>query len=151
MGPFKEGGIEVKATCGSVPTPQQCHAQGFQKPNQGVQRIECMRGYDWKAHHRETNNQIGVFWDFFNERPRIAAVFYSNTLTINDWGKIVQPKPGGGRTTSVSIMTRGGVAKMYEGWLIVLNDKRYMHFLDKYNKGNLLHQASNVAENIKLL
>jgi len=40
---------------------------------------------------------------------------------------------------------------MYEGWLIVLNDKRYMHFLDKYNKGNLLHQASNVAENIKLL
>lgn len=30
--PFKNGGLEIKATCGSVPTPAQCAKKGFQKP-----------------------------------------------------------------------------------------------------------------------
>ena len=138
--PFANGGIEVKATCGSVPTPDRCRRLGLEeKPDIGDQRIGCMIGYDWKAHHRETNNLIGIFWDFIDRLPRIVAVFFSSNLDQSHWGAIVQPREGGGRTTSVSIMSRGGVAKMYEKWIIVTDsDPRYRAFLNRHNRGNLL-------------
>jgi hypothetical protein len=107
--PFQNGGIEIKATCGSVPTPAACAKKGLEKPDIGDQRIQLLNGYDWKAHHRDTNNLMGILWDFIDGVPRIVAVFFSGDLTINDWGNIVQPKEGGGRTTSVSIMSRAGV------------------------------------------
>lgn len=135
--PFPNGGIEVKATCGSVPTPEKCRRMGLQeKPDIGDQRIGVITGYDWKAHHRETNNLIGILWDFIDRKPRIVAAFFSPNLTENDWGKIVQPKAGGGRTTSVSIMTRNGVKKMYDNWVFVINDPRYTSFLNSYNKAS---------------
>ena len=136
--PFPNGGLEIKATCGSVPTPTQCAKKDIEKPDMGDTRIHTMRAYDWKAHHRETNNLIGILWDFNNHAPEIVAVFFGNHLTEADWGKIVQPKEGGGRTTSVSIMTRSGVEKMYKNWIIVKNDPRYIDFLNKYNHGNLI-------------
>lgn len=137
------GGIEIKSTCGSVPTPAQCSAQGFEKPDIGDQRVHCLRSYDWKAHHRETNNLIGILWDFIDGVPRIVAVFYSSTLSESDWGRIVQPRRGGGRTTSVSIMPRAGVQTMYDGWLFVLRDERYVAFLDGYDRSDHLRRALN--------
>ncbi|TXT39170.1 MAG: hypothetical protein FD138_153 [Planctomycetota bacterium] len=137
---FATGGFEVKATCGSVPTPVQCQKKGYEKPDIGDQRLGLLSGYDWKAHHRETNSLFGIFWDFIHRCPTIVAIFYSANLTENDWGKIIQPKEGGGRTTSVSIMTRRGVQKMYDGWLLMLNDTSYGAFFDKKNQGN--HFAS---------
>ena len=131
--PFAAGGIEVKATCGSVPTPAQCLRRGCEKPGLGDQRISIMQGYDWKAHHRETNNLAGILWDFIDGVPRIAAVFYSDSLTTEDWGEIVKPKENGGRTTSVSIMNRGGIRRMYSGWLFVLKQRPYLRFIDQYN------------------
>ena len=104
----------------------------------GDTRIHTLRGYDWKAHHRETNNLIGILWDFHDHAPQIVAVFFGNHLTEQDWGKIIQPIEGGGRTTSVSIMPRSGVEKMYQNWIVVKNDSRYIDFLNKYNKGNLI-------------
>lgn len=127
--PFSGGGIEVKATCGSVPTPAACRHRGISRPDLGATRIQCLNGFDWKAHHRETNNLAGLLWDFIDGRPRIVALFYSSDLTENDWGKIVQPKTGGGRTTSVSIMSKVGIQKMCAGWLCVLNDDKYLSFL----------------------
>ena len=97
-----------------------------------------MKSYDWKSHHRKTNNLIGLFWDFMERKPRIAAIFFSNELLEEDWGRIVKPKAGGGRTTSVSIMTRLGVKKMYQNWVLVAEDNRYTNFLNKYNKSTLL-------------
>lgn len=134
--PFPNGGIEVKATCGSVPTPAQCRKKGIdEKPDIGDQRIGLLMGYDWKAHHRETNNLASILWDFIDGVPRIVAVFFCSTLVENDWGKIIQPKDGGGRTTSVSIMTRAGVKKVYDDWVMVYSDDpRYGIFLNKYNK-----------------
>ena len=134
--PFSNGGIEVKATCGSVPTPAECRKKGIdEKPDIGDQRIGLMKSYDWKAHHRETNNLASILWDFIDGVPRIVAVFFCSTLIENDWGKIIQPKEGGGRTTSVSIMTRDGVKKVYDDWEIVhSDDPRYAVFLNKYNK-----------------
>lgn len=119
--PFKYGGVEVKATCGCTPP-----ASEKPKPLIGEQRIDKLKSFDWKAHHRETNNLLSIFWDFIDEVPTIAACFYRNDLTIDDWGKIVQPKKDGGRTTSVSIMKSTGVKKMCQGWLAVINLEPYI-------------------------
>lgn len=139
--PYATGGFEVKATCGAVPTPAQCSKRGFVKPDIGDQRVKALTGYDWKAHHRETNRLFGLVWDFIDGCPAIAAVFYRNDLTENDWGKIVQPRDGGGRTTSVSIMTREGVRKMYNGWVVVIDSEPYARFFDSRNGGRLLSEA----------
>lgn len=119
--PFKFGGIEIKATCGSTPSASICP-----KPLIGEQRINKVNKFDWKAHHRETNNLLAIFWDFINGVPTIAGCFYRNDLTINDWGKIVQPKENGGRTTSVSIMTSAGIKKMCDGWLAIIDSPEYI-------------------------
>ena len=136
--PFANGGIEVKATCGTVPTPAVCRKKGIVRPDLGASRIGCLTGYDWKAHHRETNNLIGVLWDFIDRRPRIAAMFYCSELSSDDWGNIVHPRTGGGRTTSVSIMKRSGIRKMYNGWLCVLAEGGYREWLNKRNKDDLM-------------
>lgn len=119
--PYRYGGIEVKATCGSTP-----RADIHPKPLIGEQRIDLLQSFDWKAHHRETNNLLAIFWDFLNGIPAIVACFYRNDLTIDDWGKIVQPKDDGGRTTSVSIMRASGVTKMCKGWIAVIDDEAYL-------------------------
>ena len=138
--PFQNGGIEVKATCGSVPTPTACLRLGLEgKPEIGDQRIPVMNGYDWKAHHRETNNLAGIVWDFINSRPRIVAVFFSAFLIESNWSEIVQPRAGGGRTTSVSIMTRDGIYKMYQNWIAIYeDDQRYATFFNRKNRSNLI-------------
>lgn len=136
--PFRPGGIEIKATVGSVPSPAWFQARGLQKPDIGDSRLPYLRGYDWKAHHRGTNNLLGLLWDFVQGRPSITAVFYSSRLKQADWGQIIQPREGGGNTTSVSIMTRDGVRKMYEGWLYVADSPECRAFLDRYNGGTLL-------------
>ncbi len=122
--PFKYGGVEVKATCGSTPS-----ASVIPKPLIGEQRIGVLKTFDWKAHHRETNNLLSILWDFIDEVPTVAACFYRNDLTIDDWGKIVQPKTNGGRTTSVSIMTSSGVKKMCEGWIAIIDLPQYIEAL----------------------
>jgi hypothetical protein len=138
---FATGGIEVKATCGSVPTPAILSKKGLRRPDMGDQRVNFLTGYDWKAHHRETNDLVAIVWDFFDGVPTIVGLFFSSDLEEVDWGKIVQPKEGGGRTTSVSIMTREGIKKMYDGWVAVLNDQRYIDFFNKFNKSELIDRA----------
>jgi len=137
--PFRTGGIEIKATCGDVPTSTKLKKKGYEKPDIGEKRIDFLTGYDWKAHHRQTNNLLSIFWDFIDQIPVICAVFFSSELNENDWGKIVQPKEGGGKTTSVSVMNRIGVKKMYNGWICVINDESYFSFLNKYNNSNLIN------------
>ena len=73
--PFRSGGIEVKATIGSVPTPKQLLKKGLNKPGVGDQRIQLLTNYDWKAHHRETNNLLGIIWDFIESKPRITSMW----------------------------------------------------------------------------
>lgn len=136
--PFPTGGIEVKATVGSVPSPTVLAKKGLLKPQIGEQRIDLLNGYDWKAHHRETNNLLSILWDFIDGVPIIVAVFYSSNLLEEDWGKIIHPKEGGGRTTSVSIMASTGILKMYQGWLCVIDDDRYINYLNKKNKQTLI-------------
>ena len=118
--PFKYGGLEVKATCGSTPS-----ATIVPKPLIGEQRIDLLCGFDWKAHHRTTNHLLGILWDFIDGNPVIVGCFYQNKLTTDDWGKIVKPKDDGGRTTSVSIMNATGVKKMCKNWIAIIDDEKY--------------------------
>lgn len=136
--PFENGRIEVKATCGEVPKPEDCAKKGLEKPGIGDERIGLLCGYNWKAHHRETNNLVGLLWDFIDQKPRIVAIFFCSSIEEEDWGKVVKPRKNGGRTTSVSIMKKHGVIKMYHNWVLVLDDPRYITYLNKYNKGELL-------------
>ena len=142
--PFKYGGIEVKATCGSTPS-----ASKTPKPLIGEQRVSKINSFDWKSHHRETNHLLAVLWDFIDELPTYVAAFYQDNLEIEDWSKIVQPREGGGRTTSVSIMKAQGVGKMCQNWVAVLNDNDYIELLAKKkwigyranSKGKLIRSA----------
>lgn len=129
--PFGPGGIEVKATCGAIPSASKCSSLGIDRPALGDTRIGCLTGHDWKAHHRETNNLIGLLWDFVGSRPRIVAVFFSSELEEENWGRIVSPRTGGGRTTSVSIMNRSGLDKMHDGWLCIYEREEYLNYLSR--------------------
>jgi hypothetical protein len=140
---FETGGIEIKSTCGSLPTPEVFRKKGLRKPEIEDERIDHVRGYDWKAHHRETNNLMGLYWDFVDKKPTICGVFFCQDINPDDWGKIVRPKKGGGRTTSVSIMARHGIKKMYENWIAVIDDVRYVEFFDRFNKSNLIASFLN--------
>lgn len=122
--PYKYGGIEIKATCGSTPS-----ASIVPKPLVGEQRVLLVSSFDWKAHHRTTNHLLAILWDFIDGNPTIVACFYQDNLEIEDWGRIVQPREGGGRTTSVSIMQKSGIKKMCEGWVAVLDDPQYINLL----------------------
>ena len=123
--PFPTGGIEVKATCGDLRSGKWFTERSIPKPIIGEQRLEWVTGYNWKAHHRETNNLIGLVWDFVNKKPTIVSIMYSNGLDENDWGKTVTPKEGGGRTTSVSIMNKAGISKMKDGMIVLINNHDY--------------------------
>lgn len=124
--PFKYGGIEVKATCGNTPS-----ATIAPKPLIGEQRVSLINSFDWKAHHRTTNNLLAVLWDFIDGLPHYVAAFYQDQLTVDDWGNIVRPVEGGGRTTSVSIMNTNGIKKMCANWVAVINDEKYIDLLAK--------------------
>lgn len=50
-----------------------------------------LTGADWKAHHRETNHLLGLFWDFIDKVPTVLALFYRNDLTQQDWGAVIVP------------------------------------------------------------
>lgn len=135
--PFPGGGIEVKATCGDPPRLAVRQRRGLSMPEIGDTRAGIVTTYTWKAHHRETNNLIGVLWDFTGGIPEIVALFFSSELQVCDWGKIVHPREGGGRTTSVSIMKKSGVRKMTEGCLYCKNDPAISGFIEAYTHVHL--------------
>jgi hypothetical protein len=118
--PYRFGGVEVKATCGAVKKTLPF----------GETRIDSLTGVDWKSHHRNTDNLLGLFWDFMEDIPTIMAAFYRNDLCENDWGKVVVPK-NGSKTTSISILSRAGVSKMGSGWLVLPKDRKYRKKLEE--------------------
>lgn len=122
---FETGGIEVKATCGDLRSGSWFTKKNIKKPGLGNSRLEYVTGYNWKSHHRFTNNLLGLIWDFIDGVPTITAMMYSDRLVENDWGKTVRPVDGGGRTTSVSIMNKNGINKMFNGLILVIESDNY--------------------------
>lgn len=89
---YPHGGVEVKTTCGNVPAATKTR----RKPGIGDPRWAALTGADWKAHHRDTNNLLGLFWDFVDRIPTVLAAFYRNDLSNADWGKLTVPKSEAG-------------------------------------------------------
>lgn len=123
-------GLEIKATVGNI-------TQGLALKS-GQQRVHNLTAITWQAHHREVNGLLGMIWDFSGKHirqaefyyPIITGAFYSNQLTVDDWGEISGTK---GRNTKVSGMRASGKFKMGNGWVILLDHSDY---LNKYS--NLL-------------
>jgi len=124
--PFAGGGIEVKATCGDIQLSKWFSKNKIQRPPQiGGSRIDYMKKYTWKSHHRETNNLCALIWDFVDKEPTIVAIMYTDDLTEEDWGKLQKPKEGGGNTTSVSIIKQTGVEKLFQGLIAIIDNAEY--------------------------
>lgn len=112
-------GLEIKCTVGNVETGKNLRA--------GQRRLSALVGITWQAHHREVTELMGLVWDFCELRdgflyPAITAVYYSNSLEIDDWGKISGTT---GRNTKVSGMNKSGRGKMRDGLIAIVDDANY--------------------------
>lgn len=121
-------GLEVKTTVGNV-------TQGS-KLKKGQSRINYLTGLTWQAHHQEVEKLLGIVWDFLEDdknphsiTPFISAVFYSNNLTLEDWGAISGTT---GRNTKVSGMKSGGKKKMGGGWIVIYDDPKYVATYERF-------------------
>ena len=113
-------GLEVKCTIGNIKQGANLRA--------GERRVERLTGISWQAHHREVEELMGLVWDFVQAKagfkyPGITAVFYSDTLTSDDWGKISGVT---GRNTKVTGMRASGKRKMAAGWVLLTDDSTYL-------------------------
>jgi hypothetical protein len=118
-------GLELKSTIGNTETGSNLKA--------GQPRIEALTSITWQAHHREVKELMGLVWDFVESEhsfnfPCITAAFYTNNLTVDDWGEISGTT---GRNTKVSGMKSSGKEKMGAGWVLLLNDSKY---ISKYTR-----------------
>lgn len=119
---YKYGGIEIKNTFGTK--------KDGRPILMGDQRIDDINDkLDWKAHHRKTNHLLALFSDYYESKPIIAAAFYSDTLTKDDWQKVQRPAMGS-TMTSFSTIEKSGCTKLREGMLFCINDPAYLEFFD---------------------
>lgn len=113
-------GLEVKCTVGNISTGANLRA--------GIERIESLTGVTWQAHHQEVEKLMGLVWDFANAKehfrfPALTGVFYAPDLDVDDWGAISGTT---GRNTKVTGMGASGKQKMGAGWILLLDEPRYL-------------------------
>jgi len=119
-------GLEIKCTVGNVEKGSDLET--------GQKRLSRLNSITWQAHHREVESLMGLVIDFAGNVkegknfPAITGVFYSEELSMEDWGEISGTT---GRNTKVTGMTASGKRKMGEGWVLLLNDNNY---IEKYKK-----------------
>ena len=116
------GGIEIKNTF------------GVKKQNSNLIKgdtriLKISKKLQWKAHHRKTNNLLGLFSDYINGVPQIVAMFYSDKLEEADWQIKQNPKPGSAMT-SFSAILPSGYNKMLDGIITCIDDIRYLEFFN---------------------
>ncbi|MGL5641305.1 MAG: hypothetical protein ACRDDM_03500 [Paraclostridium sp.] len=130
-------GLEVKCTIGGVSTGANLKS--------GQSRIDKLTSVTWQAHHQEVDKLMGITWDFISDNevdsfPVISGVFYSNNLSIDDWGSISGTT---GRNTKVCGMTSSGKDKMGQGWVAMINNPKYIEKYSKLFKINILNTEAN--------
>jgi transcriptional regulator with XRE-family HTH domain len=114
-------GLEIKCTVGNV---RQGSGLG-----PGNRRLGSLVGLTWQAHHREVSSLLGLVIDFAGSTsegghyPIVTAAFYTNRLSVTDWGEISGTT---GRNTKVTGMRVTGRSKMGQGWVIIVNDDEYI-------------------------
>jgi transcriptional regulator with XRE-family HTH domain len=114
-------GLEVKCTVGNVESGSNLHP--------GEPRVDSLTGITWQAHHQDVRSLMALLLDFAGlqgeaERsPIITGVFYSENLLVDDWGKISGTT---GRNTKVCGMRSSGKKKLGAGWVLLLDDDRFV-------------------------
>lgn len=116
-------GLEIKGTVGNVKKNTGLKA--------GEQRIGFLSGVTWQAHHRDGKILLGFIWDFVNEKdgflyPAITAVYFTDSLTTEDWGEISGTT---GRNTKVTGLRKSGKIKLAKGRVLIYDNKEY---IEKY-------------------
>jgi len=117
--PFPFGGIEVKATCGSVSSEENLDPTDS--------RLDFIQGVTWHAHHQQTNNLLGLYWDFINDIPTILAAFYCNGLDTvtgpenRHWRTTSKPDDDS-RATSATCLGEKGMRLMGVGRIVLPED-----------------------------
>lgn len=106
-------GLEIKTTVGNVKTGSTLKS--------GENRLNCLTGITWQAHHQEVHELMALIWDFNAEInkflfPMVTAVFFSSALSQDDWGAISGTT---GRNTKVCGMKATGRTKMKKGWIVM--------------------------------
>jgi len=101
------GGLEVKNTFGVKKSKAEI-------PHRHTRLSNIQKTLVWKAHHRDTNNLIGLQSDYIDTIPQIVALFYSNTLEPSDWTIKQQPREGS-TMTSFCQTQNSAFRKMREG------------------------------------
>lgn len=131
-------GLELKSTIGNIEQGSNLKA--------GQARIEALTSITWQAHHREVKELLGLVWDFVASEqsfnfPCITATFYTNNLTIDDWGEISGTT---GRNTKVSGMRTSGKEKMGKGWVLMLDDPKYISIYGRIFKLDISSQSDQI-------
>lgn len=118
-------GLEIKCTIGGVPKNANIE--------KASPRIDYVSNVTWQAHHQEVSELFGITFDYIitpsGHKPIITATFYSDNLTVDDWGAVSGTN---GRNTKVCGMKASGKQKMGKGWFSVLNDSP--KYLLKYSQ-----------------
>jgi len=120
---FPYGGVEIKTSCGSLPSGK------TKDLPVGSPRLEFVSGIVWKGHHNQINNLLGLYWDY-QPVPCIFGAFYSNNLKPQDFTLTV-PKEGGGHTTNVCITKSSAITKMGTNWVVMANENAYLKLFEK--------------------
>ena len=113
-------GLEIKCTVGNIEQGANLRA--------GEERVSRITAITWQAHHREVKELMGLVWDFVQSEdtflfPGITAICYANDLVQEDWGTI-SGTPG--RNTKVTGMRTSGKQKMGFGWVLLMDDPRFL-------------------------
>ena len=114
-------GLEIKVTVGNVSKGSNLQP--------GTPRINQLTGITWQAHHREVKSLLGLTIDFAGtlhdgrNYPVITGAYYANNLAEEDWGEISGTT---GRNTKVTGMNVSGKKKMGEGWILLLDQDKYL-------------------------
>lgn len=118
-------GLEIKCTIGGVPKNTNL--------KKAMPRIGHISNITWQAHHQEVTELLDITFDYIatssGYKPVIAAAFYSDRLTSDDWGAVSGTK---GRNTKVCGMKASGKHKMGAGWFAILADNP--QYIAKYSQ-----------------
>lgn len=121
---FPNGGVEIKTSCGNLPSGV------THELKLGAPRVNDITGIVWKGHHNQINHLLGLFWDYYAGIPTVLGGFYSNELVPDDFTNTV-PKVGGGHTTNVCITKSSALKKMGQNWVFIVNNHAYIALFKK--------------------
>lgn len=133
--PYLYGGLEVKCSIGDTTSKNRSSIllENYNVENFDVKipRIDFFKGITYWGHHRDCSSLLGLYYDYYNGsdfNPQVISVFYSK-LEVDDWSPLSTGKEGSKKTSNTSTNSSGR-AKIKNGMIAIINDKRYIEALE---------------------